>query len=86
MTNENATATLTLTLDKATARKLHLSRKLGEIKAALTPGTATIPMKLSAKARKAFKKLKRVNLTLTTFVADAAGNSITKTLAVTLKK
>ncbi len=85
-TNENSSATLTLTLDKATARKLKLSRTVGQIKAALTPGTATIGVKLSAKARKAFKKLKRVNLTLTAVVTDTAGNTITKTLAVTLKK
>jgi hypothetical protein len=85
-TNENATATLTLTLDKATAKKLKLSRTVGQIKAALTPGTDTIAVKFSAKARKAFKKLKRVKLTLTAVVTDTAGNDITKTLAVTLKK
>jgi hypothetical protein len=85
-TSENSTATLTLTLDKAIARKLKLSRTVGQVKAALTPGTATVPVKLSAKARKAFKKLKRVKLTLTALVADAAGNTITQTLTVTLKK
>jgi hypothetical protein len=85
-TSENSTATLTLTLDKATARKLKLSRTVGQVKAALTPGTATVPVKLSAKARKAFKKLKRVKLTLTAVVTDTAGNRITKTLAVTLKR
>jgi hypothetical protein len=85
-TNENSTATLTLTLDKATARKLKLSRSVGQTKAALTPGTSTVTVKLSAKARKAFKKLKRVKLTLTAFVIDTAGNNLTQTLALTLKK
>jgi hypothetical protein len=85
-TNENCAATLTLTLDKATAKKLKLGRTVGQIKAALTPGTDTIQIKLSTKARKAFKKLKRVKLTLTAVVMDSVGNSVTKTLAVTLKK
>jgi hypothetical protein len=85
-TSENSTATLTLTLDKATARKLKLSRTVGQVKAALTPGTATIAVKLSAKARKAFKNLKRVKLTLIAVVVDTAGNSTTRTVAVTLKK
>jgi hypothetical protein len=85
-TSENSTATLTLTLDKATARKLKLSRTVGQVKAALTPGTAMIAVKLSAKARKAFKNLKRVKLTLIAVVVDTAGNSTTRTVAVTLKK
>jgi hypothetical protein len=84
--NENVTAKLTLTLDKATARKLKLSRTVGTLNAALTPGTTTLPVKLSAKARKAFKAVKRVKLTLTAVVSDAAGNTTTKTLVVTLKK
>ena len=58
-TNENASATLTLTLDKATAKKLKLSRSVGTLKAAVTPGTSTLKVKLSSKAAKAFKKLKR---------------------------
>jgi hypothetical protein len=85
-TSENAAATLTLTVDKATARKLKLSRTVGTLKAALTKGQSTLAVKLSTKARKALKKLKRVKLTLTAVVTDAAGNKTTKTLAVTLKQ
>jgi hypothetical protein len=91
-TNENASATLTLTLDKATARKLRVDRKakgpvtVGTIRSALTAGKATIPIRLSAKARKALKAVKRVKLTLTAVVTDTAGNKTTKTLAVTLKR
>jgi Bacterial Ig domain len=85
-TNENASATLTLTLDKATAKKLKLAQKVGTLKAALKPGTSTLKIKLSSKAAKAFKKQKSVKLTVTAVVADAAGNTTTKTLKVTLKK
>ena len=85
-TNENASAVLTLALDKKTAGKLKLGRTVGTLKAALTPGTSTLKVKLSAKAAKTFKKLKRVKLTLTAVVTDAAGNKTTKTLAVTLKR
>jgi hypothetical protein len=84
-TSENASATLTLTLDKATAKKLKLSRSVGTLKAALTPGTSTLKVKLSSKAAKAFKKLKRVKLAVTAVVVDAAGNRTTKTLSITLK-
>lgn len=85
-TNESASATLTVGLDKATAKKLKLAQKVGTLKAALKPGTSTLKVKLSAKAAKAFKKLKSVKLTVTAVVADAAGNQATKTLKVTLKK
>jgi hypothetical protein len=85
-TNENASATLTLTLDKATARKLKLSGNVGTLKAALTPGKATLAVKLSAKARKALKTAKRIKLTVTAVVTDTAGNKTTKTLTVTLKR
>jgi hypothetical protein len=85
-TNENASATLTVALDKATARKLKLSQKVGTLKAALKPGTSTLKVKLSSKAVKAFKKLKSVKVTVTAVVRDAAGNTTTKTLKVTLKK
>jgi hypothetical protein len=85
-TNENVTVTLTLKLDTATAKRLKLSRTVGQIKTALRPGTSNVAVQLSAKARKAFKKLKRVKLTLTAVATDTAGNDSTKTLGVTLKK
>jgi hypothetical protein len=85
-TNENASATLTAALDKATAKKLKLGRTVGTLKAALTPGASTLKLKLSARAAKAFKKLKTVKLTVTAVIADASGNVATKTLKVTLKK
>ena len=91
-TNENSTATLTLTVDKATARKLRLDRKargavtVGTLKAALTPGSPTVTVKFSSKARRAFKSAKRLKLLLTAVIVDVAGNRTTKTLTVTLKR
>jgi hypothetical protein len=91
-TDEAGTATLTLTLDKATARKLGVDRKakgpvtVGTLKAPVTKGSPIVVVKFSAKARKALKSVRRVKLVLTALVADAAGNSSTKTLTVTLKR
>ncbi|WP_028062686.1 Ig-like domain-containing protein [Solirubrobacter soli] len=85
-TSENGSATLTVTLDKATARKLKLGRTVGTLKAAVKPGTSTLKVKLSAKAAKAFKKLKAVKLTVTAVVLDGAGNQTTKTVQVTIRR
>ena len=43
-------------------------------------------LKLSAKARKAFKKLNQMKVTVTAVVTDAAGNRTTKTLKVTIRQ
>ena len=85
-TNEAGSATFTAALDRATAKKLKLSRTVGTLKRTLKAGTATLKIKLSSKAVKAFKKRKSVKLTVTAVVTDAAGNKTTKTLKVTLKK
>jgi hypothetical protein len=85
-TNEAASATVTAALDKATARKLKLAQQVASLKATLKPGATTLKLKLSAKAAKAFKKRKSVKLTVTAVITDAAGNTTTKTLKVTLKQ
>ena len=91
-TNENSSARLKLTVDKATARRLKLDRKakkpvtVGTLSAALTPGSPTVTIKLSSKAKRAFKSAKKVKLLLTVVVTDAAGNRTTKRLTVTLKR
>ena len=85
-TNEAGSATFTAALDRATAKKLKLSRTVGTLKRTLKAGTATLKIKLSSKAAKAFKKRKSVKLTVTAVVTDAAGNKTTKTLKVTLKR
>ena len=84
--NEAGSATFTAALDRATAKKLKLSRTVGTLKRTLKAGTATLKIKLSSKAAKAFKKRKSVKLTVTAVVTDAAGNKTTKTLKVTLKR
>ena len=84
--NEAGSATFTAALDRATAKKLKLSRTVGTLKRTLKAGTATLKIKLSSKAAKAFKKRKSVKLTVTAVVTDAAGNTTTKTLKVTLKR
>jgi hypothetical protein len=90
--DEAGTATLTLTLDKASARKLGVDRKakgpvtVGTLKTPVTKGASTVVVKFSAKARKALKSARRVKLLLTAVVADAAGNKATKTLTVTRKQ
>lgn len=89
--NETATATLTLTVDQATARKYKLDKKakgpvtVGTGTATLVAGTTSTTVKLSAKARKALKKARRVKLLVTVVASDAVGNKATKTLAVTIK-
>ena len=42
-------------------------------------------VKLTAKARKALKKVRKVKLLVTVVIQDAAGNSATDTMEVTLK-
>jgi hypothetical protein len=90
--NERGTAKFTLTVDKATARKLKLDRKakgpvtVGTGSANLLPGVAqSTTVKLSAKARKALKAGRQVKLLLTVVISDVAGNKATKTLTVTIK-
>jgi hypothetical protein len=90
--DEGGTATVTLTVDRATARRLKLKRhangsvKVGGLKAAVPSGQSTLVVKLTAKARKAFKKARKVRLLITVIVTDAAGNTATDTMKVTLKR
>jgi hypothetical protein len=90
--NEAGTAKLTLSVDKATARKLKLDRKakgavnIGSATAKLVNGSIKITVKLTAKARKALKRVRNLKAKLTVVATDAAGNSATTTLAVVAKK
>jgi hypothetical protein len=90
--NEGGTATITLTVDRATARKLKLKRnangpvKVGGRKASLPSGQSAVVVKLTAKARKALKKVRKVKLLITVVIQDVAGNSATDTMKVTLKR
>jgi hypothetical protein len=55
--------TATLTVDAATARKLHASKTLASVKRTLKPGSTAFTVKVSAKAR--FTKVTRITATLT---------------------
>lgn len=91
-TNEASTVKFTVTVDKATARKLKLNRKakgpvtVATTNAALAPGAPAVTIALSTKAKKAFKAVKKLKVLVTAVVSDAAGNQVTKTLTVTLKR
>jgi hypothetical protein len=76
---------LTLTCDEAGTAKLTVAagktRTTKNVK--LAKGTK-VTVKLSAKARKALKKARRVTAKVTVVVTDAAGNRTTRTLSVKL--
>jgi hypothetical protein len=89
--NEAGTAKLTLSVDKATARKLKLDPKA---KGAVTIGTGTpklvngsvkFTIRLTATARKKLKRVRKLKALLTVVATDAAGNSATTTLTIVLK-
>jgi hypothetical protein len=90
--SERVTATITLTVDRATARKLGLKRnakapvKVGGLTKALAGGQSTVAVKLTAKARKAIKKAGKVKLLITVVMRDAAGNRATDTMKAALKR
>ena len=90
--SEGATATITLTVDRVTARKLGLKRnakapvKVGGLTKTLAGGQSTVAVKLTTKARKAIKKAAKVKLLITVVMRDAAGNRATGTMKVTLKR
>jgi hypothetical protein len=89
--NEAGTAKLTLSVDKATARKLKLDRKaegaviIGSAAPKLVKGSVKFTVKLTAKARKALKRVHRLKAKLTIVATDASGNSSTTTLALFLQ-
>jgi hypothetical protein len=91
-TSERGRASVTLKVDRATARKLKLNLKakgpvkVGSLQTTLVPGRSTVAVKLTAKARKAIKKVLKVRLLVTVLITDAAGNTATRTMTVTLKR
>ena len=91
-TSEPGTASVTLKVDRATARKLKLNLKakgpvkVGSLQTTLVPGRSSVAVKLTAKARKAIKKVLRVKLLVTVLITDVAGNRATRTMTVRLKR
>jgi hypothetical protein len=84
--NEAGSAAVTVSVDAKTARKLHIKPEVGRARATVRAGKLELTVKLAAKARKAFKKLRKVTLTVRTVVTDAAGNAAPLTKTVTLKR
>jgi hypothetical protein len=87
--DEGCTVKLLLTIDKKTAKSLKLGKKaltVGTATATLVNGTTVVTVKLTSKARKAFKKAKKVKLSAKATGTDAAGNAATLTKSVSLKK
>ena len=79
-------------VDKKTARKLKIKRNarravtVGTLTQAIAAGDSTVTVKLTKKARKAFKRARKVKLLITMKVTDAAGNETMQSMTVTLKR
>jgi hypothetical protein len=89
--SESCTVKAQLQIDAKTAKKLKLGKKAMAIgagsAAAPNGGKFAVPVKLTAKARKALKRAKSVKVTLVVTGTDAAGNvSAPATKPVTLKR
>ena len=87
--SEACSVTVVASVDKATAKSLKLGRKLevGRIVKRLAAGkTATLSVKLSAKAKKAAKKQRSLKLKLTITAVDDAGNTKVTTKSVTVRR
>ena len=86
--NETGTAAGDLFASGKTAKGTAAKRKRvahGTVKVTKT-GKQKLVLKFTKKAKKAFKKRKKVVLSLTLTVKDAAGNTTKKTAKVTLKR
>jgi hypothetical protein len=90
--SERGTTTVTVTIDRSTARKLKLKRnakapvKVASLRTTVASGHTNLVVKLTAKARKALSKARTVKLRITITVTDAGGNSTTHTRTITLKR
>jgi LmbE family N-acetylglucosaminyl deacetylase len=84
--NEACSYKATLSMDGATAKKLHISKTLATAKGKLTKaGSKTIRVKLSKKVQKALKRLRKTTIKITTKATDLSGNSSSKTVKTVLK-
>jgi hypothetical protein len=84
---EPATATITATIDKATAKRLKLKRRtVASGKAAFTAaGVRSVRLKLGAKAKRALRKSKKpVRVRVSATITDLAGNASKATASAVL--
>jgi hypothetical protein len=90
--SEPGTLSVRISVDKQTARKLKIKRNarravvVGTLTEEVGAGRTTLHVKLSAKARKVLKRARKVKLQITVTITDAAGNTTSRTLRVTLKR
>jgi hypothetical protein len=88
--NERAKASLTLTIDHATARKLKLRRNakrrvtVGRARRVVASGRSAVVVRLTAGARKAIRQTRRLRLLVTVTLTDGSGNAATRRRTVTL--
>jgi hypothetical protein len=85
--SEACTFKATMTMDAKAAKRIHISKTLSTVRGKLTKaGGKTITFKLSKKAQKALKRLKRTTLKITTKATDLSGNSSTKSIKTVLHR
>jgi len=73
-------------VDRATARRLGIDREVGSLARDVAAGETTVRLKLDRRARKRLKRLDEVRLRLIVRISDAAGNTRTARLKITLKR
>jgi hypothetical protein len=90
--DEAVGAFVTVTVSRATARKLELARSpkrrvvVGRLSAAIHAGRTSLPVKLTRRARNALKDVNKVTLHVEVVARDAAGNSSRTAATVTLRR
>lgn len=90
--DEAGTLVVAIKVDKRTARKLKIERNanravtVGTLKQVIAAGDSAVKVKLTKKARKAFKRARKVKLLITMKLIDAAGNTTALPMTVTLKR
>jgi hypothetical protein len=83
--SEPSTVAGELSVDRATAKRLKLSKRV-IAKGTAAAGATSLVLKPDRKAARKVKRQKRLRATLKVVATDAAGNATTRTLVVTLKR
>jgi hypothetical protein len=79
-TDEACILTARVLVDRATARRLGVNRRargsvsVGSLVRTVRPGTTTISIRLTSRARRAFARARRVSLSVRAATVDVAGN------------
>jgi hypothetical protein len=85
--SEASRVTITLSIDRGTARQLGLrSRTIGSATRTMPAGRAMMLVKLTPKARKALRHAHQLRLRVTVKATDAAGNHRTRMIRVTVRR